>query len=237
MEEELRLSYYFEDMESFILPEVFKDVQYPWEALAKARDIVERVAKNSSEGIKGQVGEGCSITGEVSIGKGTILHAHVTIEGPVVIGENCNIMPGVLIRPGSVLGNNCTVGHGCEIKNSIIQNGAKVQSLTFVGDSVIGKSARIGSGTIVANRRFDQGEIGIKINGKYYKFGTDFLGCVLGDNSRVGANAVTLPGTFIGPYTWIMPLTRVGGFIPRAKRVSSTGEIVITDNQIKKLRP
>ena len=42
----------------------------------------------------------------------------------------------------------------------------KVASLDFVGDSILGKSTRIGSGCILANRRFDQKNIEIKIDGK-----------------------------------------------------------------------
>ena len=40
--------------------------------------------------------------------------------------------------------------------------------MAFVGDSILGKSARIGSGTILANRRFDQKNIGIRVNGIKY---------------------------------------------------------------------
>jgi bifunctional UDP-N-acetylglucosamine pyrophosphorylase/glucosamine-1-phosphate N-acetyltransferase len=146
-------------------------------------------------------------------------------------------MPGAVIRPGSIIGNNCVVGHGCEIKNSIVQNSAKVQSLSFVGDSVIGKSARVGSGTIVANRKFDQSNVSIKIEGGAIDLETSFFGCVLGDNSRLGANCVTQPGTLIGPYCWVYPMTNVRGFIPSAKRVSQPKPIVLEDNAIVDLKP
>jgi len=70
----------------------------------------------------------------------------------------------------------------------------KVASLSFVGNSVLGKSARIGSGVITANRRFDQQHICFK-NGSGQKIDskTGFLGSVIGDNTRIGAGVILSP--------------------------------------------
>ena len=115
---------------------------------------------------------------------------------------------GALIRPGTIIGDNASVGHGSEVKHAIIGNKAKVASLAFVGNSILGQGTRIGSGTILANRRFDQKNIEIKIDGKKYDTGTDFFGAIIGDNTRLGANCTSVPGTLIGPYTWILPTVR-----------------------------
>ncbi|MCL1631432.1 hypothetical protein M3N64_05630 [Sporolactobacillus sp. CPB3-1] len=237
--EQLRLDYFFENRDTFYVPEVFQDVEYPWESLKKATEIVkERVEKKNLKQNEGQLAEGSYLHGNYSIGKGTVIHSQVTIEGPVIIGENVTIQSGALIRPYTIIGNHCVIGHGCEVKHAIIGNGAKVQSFTFAGDSVIGQGARVGSGTIIANRRFDQGIIGVKVDGVYTPFQTDFFGCVLGDYSRIGANSATLPGTCIGPYTWVFPLTRVHGFIPKETRVSMGGkELTLTPNKKLKLKP
>lgn len=116
------------------------------------------------------------------------------------------------------------------MKHSIVQNKAKVQSFTFIGDSIIGKSTRIGSGTILANRRFDQANIEIKINEKKINTKRDFFGAIIGDNTRLGANSTTVPGTFIGPYTWILPTVQVRGFIPKEKRIFPLAEYNIKEN-------
>ena len=154
---------------------------------------------------KAKVGEFCSIEGSFFIDEGTVIHSNVCIQGPVLIGKNVEIQSGALIRPGTIIGDNAVVGHGSEVKNAILQNKAKVASLAFVGDTILGKSARIGSGVILANRRFDQKNITVKVDGEKIDTGSDFFGSIIGDNSRLGANAVSLPGTFIGPYTWILP--------------------------------
>lgn len=230
--ENLKLEYYFEYLDEFEYKELFEGCIYPWEALAKVKPLVnELVEKNDTKINKGHLGEFVSIKGNYIIGEGTEIHSNVSIEGPVIIGKNCTIQSGALIRPYSVIGDNCVIGHGAEIKHSIIQNKAKVQSMTFAGDSIIGKSTRVGSGTILSNRRFDQKNITIKnSNNEKVDVGTDFFGAIVGDNSRLGANCTTLPGSFIGAYTWILPTVQIRGFVPREKRIFPVSATRMEDN-------
>ena len=228
----LKIDYYFEHINEFENKDVFEDCTYPWEALAKVNTFLEnKVEKDNIKINNGTIGEFVSIWGNYIIGDGTKIHSNVSIEGPVIIGKNCTIQSGALIRPGCIIGDDCVIGHCAEIKHSIIQNKAKVQSFTFAGDSIIGKSTRIGSGTILANRRFDQKNIMIK-NSKKEKIntGTDFFGAIVGDNTRLGANCTTLPGSFIGAYTWILPTVQIRGFIPREKRIFPLFETRIEEN-------
>ena len=57
-----------------------------------------------------------------------------------------------------------------------------------------------------------------------------FFGAIIGDNSRLGANATTLPGTAIGSYTWILPQVQVRGFIEKGKRVFPVQNCRVEDN-------
>ena len=229
--EELKLEYYFKEMEEFRFKEVFEGCIYPWEALTNIKLFLQReVVEKDLHVNKAEVGEFCSIKGNYFIDEGTVIHPNVTIEGPVMIGKNVEIQSGALIRTGSIIGDNCVVGHGSEIKNTIMQNKSKVASLAFAGDTILGKSTRIGSGIILANRRFDQKNIVIKINGEKIDSGRDFFGAIVGDSSRIGANAATLPGTMIGPYTWILPTLQVRGFIPAEKRLYPNENYRMEDN-------
>lgn len=229
--EKLKLDYYFENIDSFRFKEIFEGCTYPWEALNKTKSFIKEFMKNEDMKInKAQVGEFCSIEGNYFIDEGTVIHSNVCIQGPVLIGKNVEIQSGALLRPGTIIGDNAVVGHGSEVKNAILQNKAKVASLAFVGDTILGKSARIGSGVILANRRFDQKNITVKMNGERIDVGTDFFGSIIGDNSRLGANAVALPGTFVGPYTWILPGVQARGFIEAEKRVFPVQELKITEN-------
>lgn len=228
---ETHLEYYFKHIEDFREKEIFEGCNFIWEPINKINKYVEeKIIKNDVKVNKAQIGDFTSITGNYYIDEGTNIGANVTIEGPVIIGKNVTIQAGALIRPYSIIGDSAVIGHGAEIKHCIIQNKAKVQSFTFCGDSIIGKSTRIGSGTILANRRFDQKNIMLKINGEKFDTGTDFFGAIIGDNTRLGANSTSIPGTCIGPYTWILPTIQVRGFIPAEKRIIPKNDYLITDN-------
>lgn len=229
--EELKLNYYFKEMDKFTFKEIFEGCTYPWEALEKAKEYIkEQIVDKDVKVNKAEVGEYVSISGNYFIDEGTKIHANAVIQGPVMIGKNVEIQSGALIRPWTVIGDNCVVGHGSEVKHAIMQNKSKVASLAFCGDTILGKSTRIGSGIILANRRFDQKNITVKINGEKYDVGTDFFGAIIGDSTRLGANSTTVPGTFIGPYTWILPTVQVRGFIPAEKRVFPLAEYRVDEN-------
>lgn len=229
--EELKLNYYFKEMDKFTFKEVFEGCTYPWEALEKAkRYIKDQIVDKDVKVNKAELGEYVSISGNYFIDEGTKIHANAVIQGPVMIGKNVEIQSGALIRPWTIIGDNCVVGHASEVKHCILQNKSKVASLAFCGDTILGKSTRIGSGIILANRRFDQQNITVKINGEKYDVGTDFFGAIIGDSTRLGANSTTVPGTFIGPYTWILPTVQVRGFVPAEKRVFPLAEYRVDEN-------
>ena len=233
------LEYYFSHLDKFPFPGWFEGIELASEVLAKAKPFLQELLVEpdvrENHGIMKAEAPHCY--GNYFIGEGTVIYNGVTIIGPVYIGKNVEIMPGAVIRPGTIISDNCSVGQGSEIKNSVLFGGAKVASLAFVGDSVLGKSARIGSGVITANRKFDQSRATIKIEGEKIDLGSDFFGLILGDSSRLGANAVTQPGTHIGPNTWIFPMTGVRGFIPREKRVYAETALCMTENEVVELKP
>ena len=106
--------------------------------------------------------------------KDTKIGSNVTIEPYVVIGskvkignnviiksfshlESCKIEnkvevgPYARIRPNTILKEGSKVGNFVEIKKSTLGNKSKVNHLSYVGDTQIGKSVNIGAGTITCN--------------------------------------------------------------------------------------
>ena len=231
---ELNLNYYFENFDdNEIFKMLSKDVKYVFVIQKNAKEFLKQEVTDKDLKVNnGELLGDVTFLGNYYIGEGTKIYGNAIIEGPCYIGKNVEIKPGAYIRPGSIIGDKCVVGFNSEVKNAILQNGAKVASLAFVGDSILGKSARIGSGVIIANRRFDQKNIKVKNNdGERIDTETDFFGCIIGDYSRIGANSVTCPGTFIGQYSWIFPLTQVHGFIPSLKRVHNGLNLVFDENE------
>lgn len=234
-----KLDYYFKHFEKFPFPELLDGITETYELLARARDFLDE--KLTRAGICENFGDAAgappAIHGCCHIGEGTKIYDDVCIIGPVYIGKNCEIGHGAVIRPYTILSDGCSVGHGSEIKHTVMFGGAKVASLAFAGDCLLGASARIGSGVITANRKFDQSNATLKYDGEKHDLGDSFFGVVLGDSARLGANSVTQPGTHIGHHSWIYPLTNVRGFIPSGTRVYEKRDLVYEENEIVELKP
>lgn len=166
------------------------------------------------------------IAKRVSIGLETVIDPFVVIEDDVIIGKHCLIRPGVFIRSGTIIGDHCVIGHNAEIKHSYIFDHAKIQGNTFVGDSIVGKGARIGTGTVVGNRRFDQDDISWSMKDNSIHSPHDKLGALIGEYVRIGANVTSNPGTVIGAYTWVSGGNVISGYLPPSKFMKIDGSIL-----------
>lgn len=96
-----------------------------------------------------QVGANCVLR-NVIIAAGTRIDAFTLIDDAVV-GEDNKIGPFSRIRPGTTLARDVHVGNFVEIKNSRIDDGSKINHLSYVGDTTMGKRVNIGAGTITCN--------------------------------------------------------------------------------------
>ena len=74
-----------------------------------------------------------------------------TLIDDAVIGEANRLGPFSRIRPGTTLARDVHVGNFVEIKNSQIDDGSKINHLSYVGDTTMGKKVNIGAGTITCN--------------------------------------------------------------------------------------
>ena len=95
------------------------------------------------------IGPGCVIRNAV-LGADTIVQAHCVIEDAIV-GRNARIGPFARIRPETQLADDVHIGNFVEIKKSVIDSGSKVNHLSYIGDSTIGKRVNVGAGTITCN--------------------------------------------------------------------------------------
>ena len=105
---------------------------------------------------------------DTKIGKNVTIEPYVVIGSKVKIGngvniksftylDNCKIEsrvevgPYARIRPGTILKEGSKVGNFVEIKKSTVGKKSKVNHLTYIGDTLIGKSVNVGAGTITCN--------------------------------------------------------------------------------------
>ena len=105
---------------------------------------------------------------DTKIGKNVTIEPYVVIGSKVKIGnnviiksfshlENCKIEnkveigPYARIRPGTTLKEGSKIGNFVEIKKSTLGKKSKINHLTYIGDTSIGKSVNVGAGTITCN--------------------------------------------------------------------------------------
>ncbi len=86
----------------------------------------------------------------VTIGNNVRVLSFSHLEG-AVIENNVNIGPYARLRPGTVLKSGSKVGNFVEVKKSIIGKNSKLNHLSYIGDSKLGKKVNIGAGTITCN--------------------------------------------------------------------------------------
>ena len=120
------------------------------------------------QGVKMIDAETVYLSKDTKIGKNVIIEPFVVIGSKVKIGSNvkinsyshleeCTISTNVSIgpyarlRPGSFLDKGSRVGNFVEIKKSKIGKDSKVNHLSYIGDTQIGKKVNIGAGTITCN--------------------------------------------------------------------------------------
>ena len=85
-----------------------------------------------------------------TIGENVTIKANCVIED-TIIGNNVDVGPFARLRPETYLHDNSRVGNFVEIKKSDIGAGSKVNHLSYIGDTEMGKNVNIGAGTITCN--------------------------------------------------------------------------------------
>ena len=90
------------------------------------------------------------IADKVSIGNNVRILSFSHLEG-VKIENNVNVGPYARLRPGTILKSGSKIGNFVEVKKSIIGRDSKLNHLSYIGDSKIGKRVNIGAGTITCN--------------------------------------------------------------------------------------
>ena len=90
------------------------------------------------------------ISKNVKIGNNVTISSFSHLEG-VKIDNNVNIGPYARIRPGVIIKSGSKIGNFVEVKKSTIGKNSKVNHLSYIGDTSLGKNVNIGAGTITCN--------------------------------------------------------------------------------------
>jgi bifunctional UDP-N-acetylglucosamine pyrophosphorylase/glucosamine-1-phosphate N-acetyltransferase len=86
----------------------------------------------------------------VTVDDGALIRSFSRLEGAHV-GPGASVGPFARLRPGARIGARARIGNFVEVKEAIIEAGAKANHLAYIGDARVGEGANIGAGTIVCN--------------------------------------------------------------------------------------
>lgn len=164
---------------------------WPWEIIENLEIIIkEQIKKLNTD---------YNINNNVAIHKSAIVEPGVILKGTIIISENCYIGAHSYLRGPIFLSKSVKIGPGCEIKQSILFDNTAIAHFNYVGNSIIGHHTNFEAGSICANHFNERQDkrIFITYKNELLDTKTEKFGSLVGDHSKIGANAVLSPGTIL----------------------------------------
>lgn len=163
----------------------------PWEVTKILPVILEEIIH--------KLGNDFLASNGIAIHKTATIEHGVTLKPPMIICAGSFVCANSYLRGGVYLGESVVIGPGCEIKSSVISSKSAIAHFNFIGDSLIGNNVNFEAGALTANYHNDkmEKEIIVQHNAAIIRTGVDKFGSLVGDNSKIGANAVLSPGTIL----------------------------------------
>ena len=171
-------------------PDALADLA-PWAATQRGNELVGQfVAAAGLDFIKSD---------GMAIHKSTVIEKGAVLKGPIYIGPNCMVAAGAYLRGGVWLEGDDIIGPACEVKTTFMFSNSKIAHLSFVGDSVLGHDVNVEAGAMIANYRNEKLDKRIRFlfKGQMIDTGVMKFGAMIGDHTRIGANAVVAPGAVL----------------------------------------
>lgn len=207
-------------LDETIAKDIFQGKTYPWEVLPLIGEFILELGKTLSEEEYEKRGE------NVWIARDARVAPTASINGPAIIGKGAEVRQCAFIRGNAIVGEGAVVGNSTELKNVILFNKVQVPHYNYVGDSILGYKAHMGAGSITSNVKSDKKLVIVKGASAQIETGLKKFGAMLGDGVEVGCNSVLNPGTVVGPWTNIYPLSCVRGVVPAHSIFKRPGEVV-----------
>ncbi|MBG17893.1 MAG: UDP-N-acetylglucosamine pyrophosphorylase [Euryarchaeota archaeon] len=200
---------------------LFVGLEHPWTLLDPShssglkQQFVNSMPSTSS--VAGELHPSCVLDeggGPIKIEPGAVVGPFVLIEGPAYIGRGVEVRQGAFVRPYTWACEGSVIGHATEIKHSLLMPGAKAPHFNYVGDSLLASGVNLGAGSVLSNLRHDGAEVVLRQGDEHVSTGLRKFGAILGRDVQIGCNAVTNPGTILGPGSLVWPNACVIGLHP-----------------------
>jgi NDP-sugar pyrophosphorylase family protein len=177
-------------------------IKYPWNIFTAVRYFLDSSKPSISP--SAQISSSAIVEGKVIMGDNVRVLENAVVRGPAYIGPGTIIGNNALVRDYSHIGAKCVVGYCTEVKGSYVGDGCWFHS-NYVGDSIVADDCSFGAGTVLANFRFDERNIRVRMGDEVVDTGLDKFGGIMGSGSKTGINASILPGVRVGPNSFVGP--------------------------------
>lgn len=206
-----------------------KDIYSKWCFYYKVYKALDSLPRFISP--KAKIALSAELSGNVVIEEGAQILPNAFIEGPSYIGKNVLIGNSALIRSKSFISRNSVLGNHSYCTSSIL--GPKSAAFHFCGvsRSLLERNSRLSAFVLTATTRPDLKPIDKKnfiINSTIHK-----KGCIVGENSFIGAYVILFPGITIGSNCFIGSFSSINFDIPDGKEVKANINLEIKNNNIK----
>ncbi len=173
----------------------------PWEILRHLKEILTKAIASADMDYR--------VEGSIAIHRTAVIEEGAVCKPPLFIGPHCFVAAHACLRGGVFLESGVTIGHGCEVKSGIILAESHLAHFNFVGDSILCRLVNIEAGAILANHFNERADKQIRIlhKGNEIYTGVEKFGALVGDGSKIGANAVLSPGSILEKNTTVKRLT------------------------------
>ncbi len=155
---------------------------------------------------------------KVTVEDGAVIHSFSHLVGAHV-GKGGSVGPFARLRPGTRLGDGARVGNFVEVKQAVIEAGAKVNHLSYIGDAVVGANANVGAGTITCN--YD---------------GSAKHRTTIGEEAFIGSNSALVAPVAIGARAYIGSGSVITKDVPADALALGRGKQVIKEGWAARLR-
>jgi len=175
----------------------------PWDFISGLQKILVKMVS--------ELDDNFIVHDDIAIHKTADVDSTAIVKGPAIIEEHALVGAYALIRNGAYVGRNSIVGAHNEFKNSIIMNGSACGHLNFVGESLIGSNVNLEAGAVLANHynELKDKNVWVRNGDELIDTGCIKFGSLIGDRSRIGANAVLYPGILLAKNSVIKRLELV----------------------------
>jgi len=134
--------------------------------------------------------------GPIYLDENAVIFPNAVIEGPVYVGKASHVKSCARIYENVSIGKVCKVGG--EVEDSIISPFTNKQHSGFLGHAYLGSWVNIGADTNCSDLKNNYGSVRMYVNGEVVDSGSQFLGVIMGDQSKTAINTMFNTGTVVG---------------------------------------